>query len=224
MNLTSFYIAALHYILLYPAESSVSHVPLLLFFKLFFFINKLYYIWNRCLVIVCKYGDSLISLLSEIDIFPLRIRKALVVWQFCWTPFPLHQMSYKINMYMENITKEINRFNRNLEHGTSKWNVKWVFFWWGRVDGVINICIAFLNICKMKWKQRKTKLLFLPIKSAVLYYYEGPKVWLWIDCINCTRLKYWRSVLIFLFSTDFSLNLTSPKSRWTLIKTTWIKC
>lgn len=152
MNLTSFYIAALHYILLYPAESSVSHVPLLLFFKLFFFINKLYYIWNRCLVIVCKYGDSLISLLSEIDIFPLRIRKALVVWQFCWTPFPLHQMSYKINMYMENITKEINRFNRNLEHDTSKWNVRWVFFWWGRVDGVINICIAFLNICKMKWK------------------------------------------------------------------------
>lgn len=33
---------------------------------------------------------------------------------------PLHQMSYKINMYMENITKEINRFNRNLEHDTSK--------------------------------------------------------------------------------------------------------
>lgn len=29
---------------------------------------------------------------------------------------------------MENITKEINRFNRNLEHDTSKWNVKWVFF------------------------------------------------------------------------------------------------
>lgn len=28
-------------------------------------------------------------------------------------------MSYKINMYMENITKEINRFNRNLEHDTS---------------------------------------------------------------------------------------------------------
>lgn len=88
MNLTSFYIAALHYILLYPAESSVSHVPLLLFFKLFILINKLYYIWNRCLVIVCKYGDSLLSLLSEIDIFPLRIRKALVVWQFCWTPSP----------------------------------------------------------------------------------------------------------------------------------------
>lgn len=36
MNLTSFYIAALHYILLYHAESSVSHVPLLLFFKFFF--------------------------------------------------------------------------------------------------------------------------------------------------------------------------------------------
>lgn len=86
MNLTSFYIAALHYILLYPAESSVSHVPLLLFLS--YFINKLYYIWNRCLVIVCKYGDSLLSLLSEIDIFPLRIRKALVVWQFCWTPSP----------------------------------------------------------------------------------------------------------------------------------------
>lgn len=27
---------------------------------------------------------------------------------------PLHQMSYKINMYMENITKEINRFKEIL--------------------------------------------------------------------------------------------------------------
>lgn len=35
--------------------------------------------------------------------------------------------------------------------------------------------MAFLNICKMKWKQRKTKLLFLPIKSAVLYYYGGTR-------------------------------------------------
>lgn len=137
---------------------------------------------------------------------------------------PLHQMSYKINMYMENITKEINRFNRYLEHDTSKWNVKWVFFLVGEGGWRHQYLYCFLEYLQNEVEAMKTKLLFLPIKSAVLYYYEGPKVWLWIDCINCTRLKYWRSVLIFLFSTDFSLNLTSPKSRWTLIKTTWIKC
>lgn len=165
MNLTSFYIAALHYILLYPAESSVSHVPLLLFLS--YFINKLYYIWNRCLVIVCKYGDSLISLLSEIDIFPLRIRKALVVWQFCWTPFPLHQMSYKINMYMENITKEINRFNRNLEHDTSKWNVKWVFF--GGGGWMASSIFVLLSWISAKWSGSKGKQNFCFFRLNRLY-------------------------------------------------------
>lgn len=223
MNLTSFYIAALHYILLYPAESSVSHVPLLLFFKLFILINKLYYIWNRCLVIVCKYGDSLLSLLSEIDIFPLRIRKALVVWQFCWTPSPYIKWVIKLICIWKISQKKLIDSTEILSMILVNEMLNECFFGGGGwMASSIFVLLSWISA--MKWKQRKTKLLFLPIKSAVLYYYEGPKVWLWIDCINCTRLKYWRSVLIFLFSTDFSLNLTSPKSRWTLIKTTWIKC
>lgn len=58
-------------------------------------------------------------------------------------------------MYMENIIKEINWFNRNFEYDISKWNVKWVFFGGGGWM-VLLIFVLFFWIF-VKWSGSKGK-------------------------------------------------------------------